>query len=203
MASARALDEAQNALVNEGAHGPTRGRGGEANAAGEPENGKAELELPFKARVAKEMVIDHALNEIEAQARHESIFDLFPDEERVGDEWGVVFVVFHDLHPVREILVLGCGECPKEKREQAPAPRCRPKGRRYEGQVASTLSFQEVKGRNEPGRAPGNKKGETVCRQFRPQTSYQTDGICQVLFYDFVNFFTSLQLPLHSESAWG
>ncbi len=84
MASAGAFDETQNALLNEGAHGLARGRGGETNAAGEPENGKAELELPLEAAVAQEMIVDHALNEIEAEARHEVILDLFADEESIG-----------------------------------------------------------------------------------------------------------------------
>jgi hypothetical protein len=41
---------------------------------------------------------------------------LFPDESGVGDEGGagsvvfVVFVIFHDLSPVREVWVLRCGE---------------------------------------------------------------------------------------------
>jgi hypothetical protein len=109
MAGAGAFDEAQSALLDESAHGLASGSGGEANAAGEPENRKAEPELPFEARVAEEMVINHALNEIEAQPRHESIFDLFQDESGVGDA-GVCFAVFHDLSPVREILVVRCGE---------------------------------------------------------------------------------------------
>jgi hypothetical protein len=109
VASAGAFYEAQSALFDESAHGLTSGSGGEANAAGQPEDGKAELGLPFEARVAQEMVIDHALNEIEAEPRHESVFDLFQDEGGVGDA-GVGFAVFHDLSPVRESLVLRCGE---------------------------------------------------------------------------------------------
>jgi hypothetical protein len=93
VAGVGAFDETQSALVNEGAHGLARGGGGEANAAGEPKNGKAKLELPFKAGMAHEMVIDRALGEIEAQARHKNIFELFPDEDSVG------FVVFHSYVP--------------------------------------------------------------------------------------------------------
>jgi hypothetical protein len=83
MASAGAFDETQGALLNESAHGLARGRSGETNAAGEPQNGKAERELPLEAAVAQEMIIDHALDEIEAEARHEIIFDLFADEESI------------------------------------------------------------------------------------------------------------------------
>jgi hypothetical protein len=122
VASAGAFYEAQSALFDESAHSLTSGSGGEANAAGEPENRKTELEPPFEPAMPKEMVIDYALNEIEAQARHESIFDLFQDESGVGDA-GVCFAVFHDLSPVREVLVLRCGECPKEKREQGSRPK--------------------------------------------------------------------------------
>jgi hypothetical protein len=103
VASASAFDEAQSALFDESAHSLTSGSGGEANAAGEPENGKTELELPFEARVAQEMVIDHALNEIEPEPRHESIFDLLQDESGVGDA-GVCFAVFHDLSPIRDVV---------------------------------------------------------------------------------------------------
>jgi hypothetical protein len=35
------------------------------------------------------MGVDHALGKIEAQARDEIIFELFPDEFRIG------FIVFH------------------------------------------------------------------------------------------------------------
>jgi hypothetical protein len=83
MAGAGAFDETQGALFNEGAHGLARGRSGETNAAGEPLNGKTELEPAFEATMPQEMVIDHALDEIEAQAGHEIIFDLFPDEESI------------------------------------------------------------------------------------------------------------------------
>jgi len=83
MASARAFDETQSALLDQGAHGLASGRGGEANAAGEPENGKTELELAFEASMAQEMIVDHALDEIEAEARHKIIFDLFADEESI------------------------------------------------------------------------------------------------------------------------
>ena len=89
VASAGTLEEAQSALLHESAHGLARRSGGEANAAREPDNRKTELEPAFKTGVAQEMIIDHALNEIEAQARDELVFDLFPDQ------WGIEFACFH------------------------------------------------------------------------------------------------------------
>ena len=97
VAGAGALEEAQNALVHESAHGLARGSGGEANAAGEPENGKAKTEFAFEASVAQEMIIDDALDEIETQARDELVFDLFPDEQ------GIEVFDFHGWDPEREV----------------------------------------------------------------------------------------------------
>jgi len=83
VAGAGAFEETQSTLFNEGAHGLARRRSGETNAAGEPKNGKAELELTFEASVAQEMVVDHALHEIEAEAWDEIILDLFANEEGI------------------------------------------------------------------------------------------------------------------------
>lgn len=63
------------------------------NAASKPKNGKAELELAFEAGVAQEMIVDHTLDEIEAQARDEIIFDLSPDED------GIEVFGFHGRSP--------------------------------------------------------------------------------------------------------
>ncbi len=93
MAGAGAFDETQGALFNEGAHGLARGRSGETNAPGEPKNRKTKPGLAFEPAMPQEMVIDRALDEIEAEARHEIIFELFPDEDGVG------FVVFHGDSP--------------------------------------------------------------------------------------------------------
>ena len=90
VASLSAVDQAQRALRSETAHSLARGRLRHANATGQPKNRKAELGLPFEAAMPQEVGIDHALAKIEAQARHEIIFELFPDEFRIG------FVVFHD-----------------------------------------------------------------------------------------------------------
>jgi hypothetical protein len=100
VAGAGAFEETQGTLFNERAHGLARGRSGEMNASGEPKNGKAELELPFEASVAQEMIVDHALDEIEAQARDQIIFDLFPDED------GIEVFGFHVGDPERELKEL-------------------------------------------------------------------------------------------------
>jgi len=47
----------------------------------------------------QEMGVDHALGKIEAQAGHENIFELFPDEFSVG------FFVFHGLGSKEELTV--------------------------------------------------------------------------------------------------
>ncbi len=91
VASLVAVDQAQRALGSETAHSVASGRVREANATGEPGNRKAELALAFEAAMAQEMGVDHALGEIEAQARHEILFELFPEECRIG------FMVFHGL----------------------------------------------------------------------------------------------------------
>ena len=46
-----------------------------------------------------EMGVDHALGKIEAQAGHEIILELFPDEFRVG------FIGFHGLGSKEELTV--------------------------------------------------------------------------------------------------
>jgi len=60
-----------------------------ANARGEPDDRKTELALAFEAAMPQEVGVDRALGKIEAQAGHENIFELFPDEFSVG------FFVFH------------------------------------------------------------------------------------------------------------
>jgi hypothetical protein len=84
-----AFDQTQDAEIEEAPKRATRGHGTEADTAGEPGNGKAEAEPPFEAAVAQEMRIDGALDDGEAQARDEKIFELFPDV------FGVGFFVFH------------------------------------------------------------------------------------------------------------
>ena len=88
-----AFDQAENALVEETAHRLTRGSDGEASTPGEPGNGKAEAELPFEAGMAQEMRIDRAVDDGEAEARDEIVFQVFPEL------FGVGFFVFHGLGP--------------------------------------------------------------------------------------------------------
>src|SRR5208282_3659914 len=71
------------------AYGLARGPVREVSAAGEPANGKVKPGLPFEAAMPQEISVDDALGKIEAQARHEIIFELFPDELSID------FFVFH------------------------------------------------------------------------------------------------------------
>ena len=47
----------------------------------------------------QEMGVDHALPKIEAQARHEIIFEPFPEK------FGVGFIVFHGLGSKEELTI--------------------------------------------------------------------------------------------------
>jgi hypothetical protein len=80
---------AQCTLGSQTAYAVANGLVREANAAGEPNNPKTELALAFEAAMPQEMSVDHALGKIEAQARHEIIFELFPHQSSIG------FLVFH------------------------------------------------------------------------------------------------------------
>lgn len=99
MASHGAVDQAQRALGSEAADGVASGLVREANATGEPNNPKTELALAFQAAMPQEMGVDHSLGKIEAQARHEIILELFPDECGIG------FIVFHGLGSKEELTV--------------------------------------------------------------------------------------------------
>jgi hypothetical protein len=91
MASSRALDQAQSPLGDQAAYSSAHGSLREMGAVGEPAKGKAKLGLAFETAMPEEMGIDDAVDKIEAQARHEIIFELFPDEFRIR------FFVFHGL----------------------------------------------------------------------------------------------------------
>jgi hypothetical protein len=99
VASLGAVNQAQGALGGEGADGVASGLVREANAASEPNDRKTELALAFEATMPQKMGIDHALGKIEAEAGNEKIFELFPDEFRVG------FMVFHGLGSKEELTV--------------------------------------------------------------------------------------------------
>jgi hypothetical protein len=96
MASFAAFDQAQSAVGDQTAHGPTGGVGGEASTAGEPGNGEAEPGPAFETAVAEEMRIDGAVRDGQAQPGNEKVFEVFPDL------CGVEFLVFHGLGPGRE-----------------------------------------------------------------------------------------------------
>jgi hypothetical protein len=91
VASLGAVDQAQGALGSETAHGLASGLVREVNTAGETGNRKTELALACETAMPQEMGVDHALRKIEAQARHEIIFEPFPEK------FGVRFIVFHGL----------------------------------------------------------------------------------------------------------
>jgi len=73
-----ATDEAEHTEDDEAADRFTHGAGADANAAGEPGHGEAELELAFETAVADEMRIDGAVGDGQAQAREEKVLELFP-----------------------------------------------------------------------------------------------------------------------------
>jgi hypothetical protein len=96
MAGFAAFDQAQSAVGDQTAQGPTGRVGAEASTAGEPGNGEAEAELAFETAVAEEIRIDGAVREGQAQPGNEKVFEVFPDLCGVG------FFVFHGLGPERE-----------------------------------------------------------------------------------------------------
>jgi len=73
-----ATDEAERTEDDEAADGFTHGAGADANAAGEPGHGEAELELAFETAVADEMRIDGAVGDGQAQPREEEVLALYP-----------------------------------------------------------------------------------------------------------------------------
>jgi hypothetical protein len=91
VASLGAVDQAQSAFGGETAHGLASGLVREVNTAGEAGNRKTELALACESAMPQKMGVDHALRKIEAQARHEIIFEPFPKK------FGVRFIVFHGL----------------------------------------------------------------------------------------------------------
>ena len=99
MASLRTGDQTQTTLGNKAAHGLARGRVRDMIVECEPPNGKAELRFAREAAMPHKMRVDHSLAKIEAQARHEIILELFPDECGIG------FIVFHGLGSKEELTV--------------------------------------------------------------------------------------------------
>jgi len=73
-----ATDEVERTEDDEAADRFTHGAGADANAAGEPGHGEAELELAFETAVADEMRIDGAVGDGQTQAREEKVLELFP-----------------------------------------------------------------------------------------------------------------------------
>ncbi len=79
-----AFDQAQSAVGDQTADGPTGGVGGEASTAGEPGHGEAEPGPSFETAVPQEVRIDGAVRDGQAQAGNEMVFELFPDLCGVG-----------------------------------------------------------------------------------------------------------------------
>ncbi len=91
VASLGAVNQAQRALGSKTAYSVASGLVREAHAAGELHDRKTELALAFEAAMPQEVGVDRSLGKIEAQAGHENVFELFPDESSVGS------FVFHGL----------------------------------------------------------------------------------------------------------
>jgi hypothetical protein len=73
-----AADKAERTEDDEAADRFTDGAGADADIAGEPGPGEAELELAFETAVADEMRIDGAVGDGQAQPREERVLELFP-----------------------------------------------------------------------------------------------------------------------------
>jgi hypothetical protein len=84
-----ATDEAERTEDDEAADRFTHRAGADADAAGEPGHGEAELVLAFETAVAEEMRIDGAVGDGQAQAREEKVLELHP---KMLD---IQFFVFH------------------------------------------------------------------------------------------------------------
>ena len=79
MAEFAATNEAERTEDDEAADGFTDGAGADADAAGEPGHGEAELEPAFETAVADEMRIDGAVGDGQAKAREEEVLELYPE----------------------------------------------------------------------------------------------------------------------------
>lgn len=96
-----ALNEAQSAQCQEAAEGFAGWSGGEADAAGEPLNGKVEAGFSFEAGVAQEIGIDRAVEYGQAQPRDKRVFHLLPDFGSVGG--GIGHFVGHVIFLERRV----------------------------------------------------------------------------------------------------
>ena len=85
MAGFAATDEAERTEDDEAKDRFTHGAGADADAAGEPGHGEAELEPAFETAVADEMRIDGAVGDGQAQSREEEVSELYPKMLDMGD----------------------------------------------------------------------------------------------------------------------
>src|SRR5689334_11894235 len=73
------MDEAERTKNDEATDRFTHRASADADAAGEPRNGEAELELAFETAVTHEMRIDGAVGDGQTQPREEEVLELFPE----------------------------------------------------------------------------------------------------------------------------
>jgi hypothetical protein len=78
VAGLAALHQAQDTTGDEAADSPAHRVVGETSTASEPGNGKAELKVSLETAMAKEMRIDGAVGDREAQTRNQKVLKLFP-----------------------------------------------------------------------------------------------------------------------------
>jgi hypothetical protein len=78
------LHQAQDTAGDEAADRPAHGAERETSATSKPRNRKAEATASFEAAVTKEMGIDDAVGNREAETRHKKVGDLFPHVFGVG-----------------------------------------------------------------------------------------------------------------------
>ncbi len=84
-----ATDEAERTEDDEAADGFTHGAGADADAAGKPGHGEAELKPAFETAVAEKMRIDGAVGDGQAQPREEEVLELYPKT------FDIQFLAFH------------------------------------------------------------------------------------------------------------
>ena len=73
-----ALDETESTMREETPQGLAGRRAGEAGAARQPCNGKADAGAAFQPAMAEEMRIDGAVDDRQAESRDNEILELFP-----------------------------------------------------------------------------------------------------------------------------
>jgi hypothetical protein len=117
VAGLSAVEQAQSALGSKAAHGLAGGAIREVNGAGETRNRETELALASETAMAEEAGVDDALGKIEAEAGHEFLIDLLPEESGIGFS----LVVFHGWVSYEELAVRSWRLTATEKGERQKA----------------------------------------------------------------------------------